>query len=114
VLGIVLARLWSLSVPCAFTAGAYLILAGLCRFVEESYRGEPQTPVRAGLRLYQWFAAASVAAGVGASVLVSPPAEGVLHLSWVPLGLGVAGGAAYWFAMGVDFPGCSRRFSRLA
>lgn len=114
VIGLVLGRLWSLGTPCAFIAGVYLVLSGLCRFVEESYRGEPQTPVCAGLRLYQWFAAASVLGGIGVSALASPAADGALHLGWWPVVLGLAVGAVYWFAMGVDFPGSERRFSRLA
>jgi len=56
-------RLWSLHASLSLIAGLYLILTGLARFVEEAYRGEPQTPVYAHLRLYQWVAIASVAVG---------------------------------------------------
>ena len=43
--------------------GIYLLLSGCGRFVEEAYRGEPQTRVLAGLRFYQWIAIACVVAG---------------------------------------------------
>lgn len=114
VIGLVLARLWSLQVPASFLAGIYLVLAGLARFVEESFRGEPQTPIRAGLRLYQWFAAASIGLGALLTVIPTPTVRGSFAADWRPLALGVIVGAMYWFAMGVDFPASNRRFSRLA
>jgi hypothetical protein len=33
----------------------YLILSGVLRFMEEAYRGEPQTRRLAGLPIYQWL-----------------------------------------------------------
>ena len=66
-IGIVLGRMWSAGAPLPLIVGLYLVLAGLARFVEESYRGEPQTPIVCGLRLYQWFALLS--AGAGAAVM---------------------------------------------
>ncbi|HEX9108850.1 MAG TPA: prolipoprotein diacylglyceryl transferase family protein, partial [Longimicrobiales bacterium] len=60
VLGLVLLRLWSLGAPTTLVVGVYLIGNGLARFVEEAYRGEPQTPVLGRLRLYQWLAIAAV------------------------------------------------------
>lgn len=115
VIGTLLARLWSLGAALGLIAGLYLLLTGLARFVEESYRGEPQTPVVRGLRLYQWFTLVFVAAGavlttlpVVPSPVPSPGAVGGLLL----LAAGI--GALCGFAMGVDFPGSSRRFARLA
>jgi hypothetical protein len=113
-IGVVLGRMWGAGAPLPLTAGLYLVLAGLARFVEESYRGEPQTPVVRGLRLYQWFALVSV--GVGAYVMslrtaAHAPAP---DPSWAALGAGVLLGLVHWFAMGVDFPASSQRFSRLA
>jgi prolipoprotein diacylglyceryltransferase len=51
VIALAVGRLWSLRAPLGFIAGVYLLLGGVGRFVEEAYRGEPQTPVHAGLRL---------------------------------------------------------------
>jgi hypothetical protein len=34
--------------------------------------------------------------------------------SWAALAAGLLVGLAFWFAMGVDFPESTRRFSRLA
>ena len=84
--------------------GLYLILGGLARFVEEAYRGEPQTPIRAGLRIYQWMALGSVVAGavitaVGRSA-PAPEAEFNASSLLVALGFGVV----TWVALGVDFP----------
>jgi hypothetical protein len=93
----------------------YLLLNGLGRFVEESYRGEPQTPKVAGLRLYQWTALASTVAGAVTMALPGTPiapALATLHPS------NLAASAAFALlvgcALGVDFPESSRRFSRLA
>ena len=64
--GLLLWRLAALHQPQSFLVGAYLLLSGLSRFVEESLRGEPQTRVIAGLRFYQWCAVASVLLGTSA------------------------------------------------
>src|SRR5262249_3314976 len=40
--GVVLARMWALGAALHLVGGVYLVLGGLGRFVEESYRGEPQ------------------------------------------------------------------------
>ncbi|MBL0171933.1 MAG: prolipoprotein diacylglyceryl transferase [Gemmatimonadaceae bacterium] len=111
--GLVLARLWWLAAPLPFIAGAALILAGLGRFVEEHYRGEPQTAQFAGLRLYQWLAIALVVTG-GAFTCVSgraAPSPTVLEAGlWPTLVLLFA---FTMVAYGVDFPESNRRFSRL-
>jgi len=113
-IGIFLGRMWSAGAPLPMIVGLYLILAGLARFVEESYRGEPMTPIVCGLRLYQWFAVISV--GVGAVVMslrTDAPAPSP-DPSWAVLGAAGILGLACWFAMGVDFPAANRRFARLA
>jgi protein-S-isoprenylcysteine O-methyltransferase Ste14 len=115
VIGTLLARLWSLSVPPAFVVGMYFLLNGLTRFVEESYRAEPQTPGIWGLHIYHWFATACIIAGMAISgidstvpaILFHAPEPGLF--AWA-LVVGLCAG----FAMGVDFPGSNRRFSRLA
>jgi hypothetical protein len=115
VLGLLLLRLWCLGAAVTMVVGVYLIGNGLARFVEEGYRGEPQTALVAGLRIYQWLAVGSVAAGALVTTLAAaaaPPA----HLVTAPLTLGAAllFGLLAGAAMGVDAPGSNRRFSRLA
>ena len=111
--GAVLAGLWSARAPLSLVAGLYLILNGLGRFVEEAYRGEPQTMSFAGLRLYQWLATASVLAGATLSALDAPPCPAPVW-RWGLLAPALAFGGIVWFALGVDFPNSQRRFSRLA
>jgi len=115
VIGLLLLRLRTLHAPDTLLLGVYLILSGCARFVEESYRGEPQTPVVGGLRIYQWFAVGTLLAGVVATMFPTAPA---------PVGFTAPSGelmawAALFFvvalaAMGLDFPRSNRRFARLA
>jgi len=115
VIGIGLLRLRQLHAPDVMLAGLYLVLAGIARFVEEAYRAEPQTPVVGGLHTYQWIAIASVLAGMWWTTLPpesTPGPFGGLEprvLVGALLMAAIAG-----FAMGVDFPRSSRRFSRVA
>jgi protein-S-isoprenylcysteine O-methyltransferase Ste14 len=109
----VLIVLWLLAFPLPFIGGSYLILIGIGRFVEEHYRGEPQTAWLAGLRLYQWLAIGFVVVGAGVTAVGGPPAPAP-----VPPGLEAAPALALvavvtYVAFGVDFPAASRRFSRL-
>lgn len=113
VLGSLLFRLWSIGATPGFIVGAYLFLSAISRFVEEHYRGEPQTRILWGLRLYQWFAVVCTLIGMGISVLPGHPVAGALW-SWTTLAWSGAVALAYFLAMGVDFPGSSKRFSRLA
>jgi prolipoprotein diacylglyceryltransferase len=107
------ARLWGARSPLCVIAGAYLILTGLGRFVEESRRGEPQTPVFARLRLYQWIAAGTVAAGAVFTCLPGTAPAPAPEPSLAALAAAAVFGAATWFALGVDFPRSNRRFARL-
>jgi prolipoprotein diacylglyceryltransferase len=112
-LGLFMARLWQVHTPLPVIPGVYLILSGIGRFVEECYRGEPQTPVVAGLRLYQWMAIGSV---LGGALMTTAQTDSPWPNS--ALNLEAIGGAALlgfitWFALGVDFPNSNRRFSRL-
>ena len=115
VTGIILARLWWLGAPQALIIGVYLIANGLARFAEEGYRGEPQTAIVAGLRIYQWLAILFLVGGAAATTAHSSPAPPVLATSdpgvylWV-----VVYGLITGMAMGLDFPASNRRFSRLA
>ena len=111
--GLVLLRLWALAAPLQFIAGTYFILVGLGRFVEEHFRGEPQTSVIAGLRLYQWLAIAFVAGGAMLTTLgpTAAPAAAAFDPRILPIALIV--GAIHYVAYGVDLPGSNRRYSRL-
>ena len=111
-LGLLLARMWISGCPLALICGIYGIGNGLSRFAEEAYRGEPQTPVRFGLRLYQWLAIATVCVGAVLTVLNSPSPP-VLHLSLSQLGLAAAFACLAGAAMGMDFPESDANFARL-
>lgn len=108
-----LLRLWLLGVPLPFISGSYLILVGLGRFVEEHYRGEPQTAEICGLRLYQWLAIACVIGGA-ALTAVAGPAAPQPQMPGATLWSVLAGVLLITYAAyGVDLPRSNRRFSRL-
>jgi len=113
-IALVVGRLYWLHVNAAMIGGIYLILSGLGRFVEEAYRGEPQTPIFWGLRLYQWIAILTVVAGtiVTTSTSAPVPTRPQFDSSSLPVALICA--LAAWFVTGVDFPESNRRFARLA
>ena len=114
VVQLVVLRLWWVHAGPGALCGAWLLLSGLGRFVEESHRGEPQTPIVAGLRIYQWVAVATVIAG--AVLLALPPGAPLpsprLDLAAVAAALGA--GAVAWLAYGADFPDSRRACSRLS
>jgi protein-S-isoprenylcysteine O-methyltransferase Ste14 len=112
-IALAMTRLWSLHAALALIAGLYLILTGLGRFVEEAYRGEPQTPVYARLRLYQWVAIVTVVVGALLTTVPAGPAP-TPQWAWEPLLPAAAFGLLTTFALGVDFPNSNRRFARLA
>jgi protein-S-isoprenylcysteine O-methyltransferase Ste14 len=110
--GIVLVRAAQLGQPPSAITGLYLLGNGLGRFVEEAYRGEPQTRRLLGMAEYQVYAIAAII--VGAVLTCQPsawpePGPAPAGLSWAALGMGVF----VAFAMGVDFPESDRRFARL-
>ncbi len=111
-LGLVLLRLWISGCPLSLVAGVYALGNGISRFVEEAYRGEPQTAVVWGLPLYQWLAIGTIATGAWLTTLPSA-ASPALAVSGAGVlaafGCAVLSGAA----MGVDFPESDRPFSRL-
>jgi prolipoprotein diacylglyceryltransferase len=108
-----LLRLLSLHTSCALICGVYLVLSGIGRFVEEAYRGEPQTKVLGGLRLYQWLSIVTVMAGALLTVVRDTPSIPIPSLGSIEFGLAVICGLAAWFVTGIDFPESSRRFARL-
>jgi protein-S-isoprenylcysteine O-methyltransferase Ste14 len=113
VIAVVLGRLWFLEVPLSMIGGLYLILTGLGRFVEEAYRGEPQTRTYGGLRFYQWIAAVTIAAGAVVTCFPAGPSGGPLAFDPTVVAAAAAFGLFTWFALGVDFPGSNSRFARL-
>jgi prolipoprotein diacylglyceryltransferase len=115
VIGVLLIRLRTLAAPDSLVLGVYFMLSGCARFVEESYRGEPQTPVVGGLRVYQWFAIGSLLAGILCTMFPMPPAAaGFSRPSAALIGWAAVMFVVFAAAMGLDFPGSNRRFSRLA
>lgn len=110
----ILLRLWTDGAPCSMIAGAYLIIAGLTRFSEESFRGEPKTPRVGGLHVFHWAALLSIVLGAIMMIVPSPPAVRIDAFDWrVPAGAAVLG-LLFAFCMSCDFPSSTRRFSRLA
>ena len=111
----VLVGLWSARAPLTLITGVYLVLAGVVRFIEEGYRGEPLTKVLGGLHIYQWFAVGMVLAGMLSMMVHAPPAPPPSLSALVPaLVVGLVFFVVCGFAMGVDFPESQRRFSRLS
>ncbi|HET7737348.1 MAG TPA: prolipoprotein diacylglyceryl transferase family protein [Tepidiformaceae bacterium] len=111
-LGLTLARLWHTGSSLSLICGVYAIGNGLARFVEEAYRGEPQTPVFWKLRLYQWLAIASVAVGIFVTS-INGPAPPPLSLSIPAIAAAALIGLLSAAAMGVDFPESDKPFARL-
>jgi protein-S-isoprenylcysteine O-methyltransferase Ste14 len=114
VVGLLLIRLWGLHTALSLITGLYFILSGIGRFAEEGWRGEPQTRIVGGLKIYQWAAIGSVVLGglitVGGSRVPAPAPM----FSWIAVMPAAVFGAFVSCAMGMDFPESKRRFSRLA
>ena len=112
VAGLILIRLLNIGMSSAFITGIYLILNGSGRFVEESFRGEAQTPYYAGMRIYQWIAIVNIISGVffttirNSGILLFQP--DILSF-FLAIGMGIL----VTIASGVDFPESNRRYARL-
>jgi protein-S-isoprenylcysteine O-methyltransferase Ste14 len=113
VVAAIVLRMWFSGASFSLIFGAYFILTGMGRFVEESYRGEPQTPRYGGLRLYQIFAILSVAVGIGATMITGVGNAGPPIFSWDAIVASGVFALFVCFAFGIDFPGSERRFARL-
>jgi len=111
-LGVFLLHLWISACPLSLVCGVYLMGNGVARFVEEAYRGEPQTRLIAGLRFYQWLAVVSVVWG---AVVSSLPASAAAQLAFTGPGLAWAAvfGLVAGAALGIDFPDVDRPLARL-
>ena len=111
--GSTLIAFWFQSVPLPLIIGLSFIFNGLCRFVEEAYRGEPQTSIVLGLRIYQWIALIGVILG---AVLTTLPDQRIhpdiifdINILW----FAIIAGILSIFLTGIDFPRSDKRFSRL-
>lgn len=112
-IGLFLARLWYSEAGYPMITGMYFILTGITRFVEEGFRGEPQTKIISGLRLYQWTAIFAIV--IGAICTTIPSVNLNVHFSVNPNSfiLAIFFALLTKFVMGVDFPKSNKRFSRL-
>lgn len=110
---LLLLRLWLLGAGLQFIVGSYFLLTGLGRFVEEHYRGEPQTMVWAGFRLYQWLALTFLLVGGVITMLGWRPAPALSSPTGETIVAILAFGVVTYVAYGVDFPRLNIRFSRL-
>lgn len=113
--GVVLLILWINSVTLSIIIGLYFILSGIGRFVEESYRGEIQTTIIGGLRIYQWLSVLLVFIGIAVSCFSSPSSPGLrlLAWNWSDSFSAFVLGILFLFAFGIDFPQSDKPFSRL-
>ncbi|MBT8271620.1 MAG: prolipoprotein diacylglyceryl transferase, partial [Bacteroidia bacterium] len=111
--GLLMLKFWNDQFVPSFIFGMYLILTGLGRFVEEAYRGEVQTKIIRGLRLYQWTAILSVIIGIVMTCIPQRFDYVIYDLSLDIVWAALIGGFFTFFAMGVDFPNSNKRFSRL-
>jgi protein-S-isoprenylcysteine O-methyltransferase Ste14 len=113
-IALVMVRLWVTASPWSLIGGVYLVLTGIGRFSEEAWRGEPQTAVLAGLRLYQWIAIGTVLAGAAITATVRSGSAGPPEFAPVELAIAAILGVLAALALGVDLPESNRRFARLA
>jgi prolipoprotein diacylglyceryltransferase len=111
--GVFLLKLWFANAPSPFIIGMCFILNGLSRFVEEAYRGEPQTPVVRGLRLYQWIALSGIILGAILTTIPYSVSRPAVQFNAATLLIAVTGGLLATFLTGIDFPQSNKRFSRL-
>ena len=115
-LGFLLWSLWlSQDVSSSFIIGLYFILTGIERFTEDAYRGEIQTRFRKGLRENQWIALGALLIGIALTMIpTSLPGNPAGALNLVLFATMVAGGFLAAFAMSMDFPKSTLRYSRLS
>lgn len=106
-------RLWNVGATTTFITGMYFVLSSLARFVEEQYRGEPQTRRIFGLAVYQWLAIVLFVAGIVFSMFDSLPAYPALALNRIGVLTSLAAGGFAAVCMSVDWPHSQRPLSRL-
>lgn len=102
-------------VSSTFIIGMYFVLTGIERFAEDAYRGETQTRWAGPLRENQWIAVAALVAGMVTMVIPSEIPAIADQTIAPPLVLEmIIGGLLTAFAMSMDFPRSTVRFSRLS
>lgn len=106
-------RLWHCEATTTFVGGLYLVLSSLARFVEECYRGEPQTFRIFDLAIYQWLAVILFPVGIMVSMIAGMPIQIAAGMTLSGVWAALAAGLLAAFLMSVDFPASQRRFSRL-
>lgn len=111
--GVILFKLWFTTTPLPFIIGLSFIFNGIARFVEESYRGEPQTPIIGGLRVYQWLAMIGFIVGAIFTTLSVNIVRIGIHLNTDVFVYALVAGLLSTILTGVDFPNSNKRFSRL-
>ena len=90
-------------------------MTGIERFTEDAYRGEIQTRFRKGLRENQWIALGALLIGIALTMIpTSLPGNPAGALDLVLFATMVAGGFLAAFAMSMDFPKSTLRYSRLS
>jgi hypothetical protein len=105
----------SQSVSSYFIIGLYFILTGIERFTEDAYRGELQTRFRGGLRENQWIALGALFIGIAVTMIPSPlPGSPAGTFDPAFVATVVVGGFLTAFAMSMDFPKSTWRYSRLS
>jgi membrane-associated phospholipid phosphatase/protein-S-isoprenylcysteine O-methyltransferase Ste14 len=114
VIGFILTSLWFNDANMPTITGLYFILTGLSRFVEEHYRGEPQTPIYFGLRLYQFLAIGFVLLGMTITCFTYNIPKPIFQQPEMALVAAFSFGFLAAFMMGMDFPYSKKRYSRLA
>jgi len=95
--GAALLRMLALHSSATLICGVYFLLSGAGRFVEEAYRGEPQTLTVGGLRLYQWIAILTVVAGAAVTTVAGSPMPPITSLRLSSFVLAIGCGAVAWF-----------------
>ena len=115
ILEIYLLCLWFSGIKLTVIAGMYLIGAGIIRFIEEAYRGEPLTKIICNLRIYQWFSLIMYFCGM---IVMSLPSENTFMWSFKDYRAAIVAGIVFFiissFAMSTDFPDSNFRYSRLS
>ena len=106
-------RLWHCGATTTFISGLYLVFSSLARFVEECYRGEPQTFRIFDLAIYQWLAVILFLAGIMVSMVDGIAVQIAHSMTLSGVLIAVVAGLLAAFLMSVDFHGSQRRFSRL-
>ena len=108
--------MWSTkAIPASIIIGIYLFLTAIERFAEDAYRGETQTKTIHGLKESQWVALVGLLAGVIITMIPSGvPASAAGQIDMAFGWTIIIGGFVSAFAMGMDFPQSTRRFSRLS